>query len=107
MTVPFSACALYSTTEDLLKWEHGLFGRKLLSARSLKEMTTPFKENYAFGLVVTRVNGIEKVEHGGGIEGFNADVAYWPESRQAVIVLGNLNGRAPGDIAKELAAAMH
>ncbi len=106
MTVPFSAGALYSTTEDLLKWEHGLFGGKLLSAASLKEMTTPFKENYAFGLVVTNTNGHKKVEHGGGIEGFNTDVAYWPDERLAVIVLGNLNGGAPGEIAKKLAAVL-
>lgn len=107
MTVPFSAGALYSTTEDLLKWERGLFGGKLLSPASLKEMTMPFKENYAFGLVVTDTNGHKKVEHGGGIEGFNTDVAYWPDERLAVIVLGNLNGQAPGEIAKELAAALH
>lgn len=107
MTIPFSAGALYSTTGDLLKWEHGLFGGKLLSKASLKEMTTPFKENYAFGLVVTNTSGHKKVEHGGGIEGFNTDVAYWPDERTAVIVLGNLNGGAPGEIAKKLAAVLH
>ncbi len=32
MSVPFSAGALYSTTEDLLRWEQGLFGGKVLSA---------------------------------------------------------------------------
>src|SRR5579872_5293838 len=48
MSVPFSAGALYSTTEDLLKWEEGLFGGKLLSAASLKQMTTPVKNDYAF-----------------------------------------------------------
>lgn len=43
MSIPFSAGALYSTTEDLLKWEQGLFGGKVLSAASLQKMTTPFK----------------------------------------------------------------
>lgn len=52
MTVPFSAGSLYSTTEDLLRWEHGLFGGKVLSADSLKKMTAPFKENYGFGLSI-------------------------------------------------------
>src|SRR3984957_17979708 len=46
MSIPFSAGSLYSTTHDLLRWEQGLFGGKLLSAASLKKMTTPFKENY-------------------------------------------------------------
>jgi CubicO group peptidase (beta-lactamase class C family) len=79
MTVPFSAGALYSTTGDLLKWERGLFGGKVLSPASLKEMTTPFLQNYAFGLMVSTVNGRKKIDHGGGIEGFNTELAYWPE----------------------------
>ena len=32
MSIPFSAGALYSTTEDLLRWEQGLFGGKVLEA---------------------------------------------------------------------------
>ena len=32
MSIPFSAGALYSTTGDLLRWEQGLFGGKVLSA---------------------------------------------------------------------------
>src|SRR6266571_2767869 len=52
MSIPHGAGALYSTTEDLLKWERGLFGLKLVSAASLQKMTTPFKNNYAFGLGV-------------------------------------------------------
>src|SRR5580704_18443146 len=71
MSIPFSAGALYSTTEDLLRWEQGLMGGKLLSAASLAKMTTPFKNDYAFGLAVHAVNGHKVIEHGGGIEGFN------------------------------------
>ena len=50
MSIPHGAGALYSTTEDLLKWEQGLFGGKVLQPASLQKMTTPFKNNYAFGL---------------------------------------------------------
>jgi len=57
MTIPFAAGSLYSTTEDLLKWEQGLFGGKLLSAASLETMTTPFKSNYACGLFVETKDG--------------------------------------------------
>ncbi len=57
MTIPFSAGALYSTTEDLLRWEQGLFGGKVLTAASLAKMTTPFKQDYAFGLGVSTKTG--------------------------------------------------
>ncbi len=53
MTTPFSAGALYSTVEDLLRWERALFGKKVLSEASLKKMTTPGKNDYAFGLYVS------------------------------------------------------
>ena len=107
MTIPFSAGALYSTTHDLLRWEQGLFGGKVLSATSLKKMTTPFKENYACGLMVHAVNGRQIIEHGGGIEGFNTDLAYYPDDKLTVVVLANLNGGAPEEIATKLAAVAH
>lgn len=106
MTIPHAAGALYSTTEDLLRWERGLFGGKLLSAASLHKMTTPFKSEYAFGLGVKTSNGHKVINHGGGIEGFNTFLAYYPDDKLTVIVLANLNGRAPDEIADKLAKAI-
>jgi hypothetical protein len=39
-----------STTHDLLLWEQGPFGGKLLSRPSLDKMTTPSSAGYGFGL---------------------------------------------------------
>jgi CubicO group peptidase (beta-lactamase class C family) len=107
MSIPQGAGALYSTTGDLLKWEQGLFGGKLLKAESLEKMTTPFKQNYAFGLSVQTVNGRKVIDHGGGIEGFNTHLAYYPDDKLTIVVLGNVNGAAPGDMAGKLAALSH
>jgi CubicO group peptidase (beta-lactamase class C family) len=104
MTIPYAAGGLYSTTEDLLRWEHGLFGGKVLSAASLEKMITPFKQDYAMGLGVSTVRGHKKIEHGGGIEGFNTQLTYYPDDQITVAVLGNLNSGAPSDIAGKLAA---
>jgi CubicO group peptidase (beta-lactamase class C family) len=104
MSIPLSAGGLYSTTEDLLRWEQGLMGGKLLSAASLQKMTTPFKSDYAFGLAVHTANGHKVIEHNGGIEGFNTALAYYPEDKLTVVVLANLNGGAPESIASNLAA---
>jgi hypothetical protein len=66
-------------------------------------MTTPFRENYALGLGVRkRSNGERIFAHSGGIEGFNTWVGYLPAQNVEVIVLANLNGSAPDDIAKDL-----
>ncbi len=107
MTVPQGAGALYSTTQDLLKWEQGLFGGKLLRPASLEKMTAPFKNNYAFGLTVQTIGGHKVIEHGGAIQGFNTDLAYYPDDKLTVVVLGNVNGAAPEQIATKLAALIH
>ena len=57
-------------------------------------MITPFKNDYAFGLGVRTVDGRKVIDHGGGIEGFNTHLAYYPEDKLTVVVLGNLNGAA-------------
>ena len=102
MTVPWAAGSIYSTTGDLLKWEHGLFGGKVLSADSLKAMTTPGKGDYGLGVGVADKDGLKEVSHGGGIEGFNTNLIYVPERRIAVVVLSNVNGSAPGIMGDQL-----
>jgi CubicO group peptidase (beta-lactamase class C family) len=106
MTIPHGAGALYSTTEDLLRWTEGLFGGKLLSAESIAKMTTPFKNDYAFGVTVTETNGRTVVQHSGGIEGFNTHLAYHPDEELTVVALANVNGGMPGQIAAQLAAVV-
>jgi len=107
MSIPFSAGALYSTTEDLLRWEQGLFGGKVLSAASLAKMTTPFKQDYAFGLGVSTNNGHKMIAHDGGIQGFNTSLAYFPDDKLVVAVLANLNGPFAGQIAANLGKVAH
>ena len=99
MTIPFSAGALYSTTGDLLRWEQGLFGGKVLKPESLTRMTTPFKSDYGFGVFIRHADGHRLITHGGGIEGFNTSLNYYPDDKLTVIVLGNLTGGAPDQIA--------
>jgi CubicO group peptidase (beta-lactamase class C family) len=107
MSVPFSAGALYSTTENLLRWEQGLFCGRLLSAASLEKMIAPFKNGYALGLGINTVKGRKQISHGGGISGFNAFLSYYPEDKLTVAVLSNINGGAPQAIGGILASLAH
>jgi len=52
MSVPWSAGSIYSTANDLLRWERGIFGDKVLSSASLKAMTTLGKVSDGFGVGV-------------------------------------------------------
>jgi CubicO group peptidase (beta-lactamase class C family) len=106
MTVPHAAGALYSTTGDLHRWVRGLFGGRVVSAASLQKMTTPHLNDYALGLTVRDI-GRRTIAHGGGINGFNAFLAYYPGAEVTIAVLGNINGNAPQQIAGALATAAH
>jgi len=107
MTVPHGAGALYSTTLDLLKWQQGLYGGKLLKPESLARMTTPFKDNYALGLISQTTAGRKNYWHSGGIQGFNTALGYYPDTKVSVVVLSNLNGAAPDQMLPKLAALAH
>ena len=107
MTVPYAAGALYSTTEDLLRWERSLFGGKVLSRPSLEKMTTPAKNDYAFGLEVSRHSGRSVIQHGGSINGFSSRLAYFPDDEVTVIALSNLRGSGADSVVEKLGALAH
>jgi CubicO group peptidase (beta-lactamase class C family) len=107
MSIPHAAGALYSTAEDLLRWEEGLFGGKVLSPASLQKMTTPVKSDYACGLIVHESNRRKVISHNGGIEGFNTYLAYYPQDKLTVVVLANLNGPVPDELGPKLGALVH
>jgi CubicO group peptidase (beta-lactamase class C family) len=102
MSVPQGAGGLYSTTRDLLKWELGLFGGRVLQSSSLTELITPGRGDYALGLEVKTDGADTIVSHSGGIEGFNTYLAHDLSKGMTVVVLGNLNGAAPEKLGGEL-----
>lgn len=93
MSIPYAAGGFYSTAGDLLKWERGLYGGKVLSAESLHTMLTPeAKQTYAFGISEHIVAGHKRYDHDGGVDGFNADMIYYPEKQLSIIALTNVEG---------------
>ncbi len=102
MTVPWAAGSIYSTTGDLLRWERALFGGKVLNDASLTAMTTAGKGDYGLGVGVVQQSGVKVIQHGGGIEGFNTQLAYVPDRKITVVVLSNVNGGAPGSMGAQL-----
>ena len=85
---------------DLLKWEQALFAGKVVSKASLDRMITPFKNDYALGLTSTLDKGRRVIAHGGGIDGFNTHLAYYPDSKTVIVALSNVNGTVPGTSAR-------
>lgn len=108
MQQPYSAGSLYSTVEDLLKWDQALYTDRVLPQAAREAMFTPFKDDYAYGWAVTPADkspsGKRQVGHGGGINGFATMIMRVPEDRMVVIVLANVENVSAGAIARDLMA---
>lgn len=108
MGIPTGAGAMYSTTGDLLKWQRGLFGGKILNEESLAEYVLASEHeafmgsHYAHGVTVFDEEGNRSFAHGGGIQGFNAWLAYDPDREVTVVVLANLNGGSANKLGLQL-----
>jgi CubicO group peptidase (beta-lactamase class C family) len=100
----FSAGALYSTAEDMYKWDQALYTEKLVKASTLNQAFSQSTLNdgsttkYGFGWMVSQWRGLKEVGHGGDITGFNSYIARYPDEQFTVIVLSNIEMRPPGPL---------
>ncbi len=96
-SVPFSAGGIYSTVEDLYKWDQALYSDKLLSQKNKEKMFTGFLDafgmKYAYGWGVGKEligkDSIAIIRHGGSINGFNALLVRIINNQQLIVLLNN------------------
>lgn len=100
----FSAGGMYSTTEDLLKWDCALYGEKLISKKSVETMLTPFKEHYGYGWFIERKFNHKWINHSGHIEGFQSQTSRFPDEKIAIIITSNFDRTNIGSVTEDLAA---
>ena len=90
----YAAGALYSTVEDLYRWDQALYANQLVSAKTLETMLTPYlatgfpSMNSGYGLLVSSTKP-RFVEESGGILWFSVNVHHYPDEGILVIVLAN------------------
>lgn len=104
MTLPYAAGSLYSTVDDLSKWDQALYGNQVLSEASKQKMWTPNRNNYGYGWIITKRFDATVMEHGGGINGFNTTIIRMPGKNLLSVVLANANTGATSAIATGLLA---
>jgi CubicO group peptidase (beta-lactamase class C family) len=89
MDWPFSAGVLFSTVDDLYKWDRGLYGTKILSKESLQKMFTPGKSNYGYGVVIDSLEKHPRIWHNGGIPGFSTNFTRFINDDICTVVFSN------------------
>lgn len=96
MSIPYAAGALYSTVEDLYRWEQALSTDELVPQIYLDKMfasqvVIPGSDGWAYGYgwAIGTEFGREVDMHTGGIEGFVSLIACYPVDAIVVVVLSN------------------
>ncbi|MEM9005633.1 MAG: serine hydrolase [Cyanobacteria bacterium P01_F01_bin.86] len=116
MDVPAGAGGLYSTLEDLIRWQQFLITTDnrpsgILSDAAITAMQTPYIPmgedapglSYGYGLVMDAQGFIF---HGGGINGFVTHVVSLPDEGITVAVLSNVENADPSKNAEDLLAIL-
>lgn len=99
---------IYSSVEDLYKWDQALYTDRLLSRASLREAFTPGVkindegEGYGFGWFVATYRGLRTVWHYGSTTGFRTAIERFPDQRFTVIVLVNRNEADAHKLARQV-----
>ncbi|MFO7865747.1 MAG: serine hydrolase [Candidatus Aminicenantes bacterium] len=104
MSIPHAAGALYSTVEDLYKWDRVLHTGRLLNGELIQKMFTPVLNNYAYGWAAGTMFNKKVISHGGGINGFQSNMARFVDDDICIIVLSNIIPAPVSEITKDLAA---
>ena len=96
------AGAINSSARDMAQWLRlmlggGVFeGKRLVSEKSFAELIKPQMKiagpvSYGLGWFLREWKGHKVVEHGGNIDGFNAQVALMPDQRLGFVMLTNVS----------------
>jgi CubicO group peptidase (beta-lactamase class C family) len=109
---------VYSTVNDLYKWDQALYTERLVSRSTLemafapglnndgKEIVTgvlPRPSSYGFGWFISSLHGAKDVEHPGGWSGYVTYILRVPSRRVTAIVLSNSSNEDVPGIAAEMA----
>lgn len=108
---PSGAGALYSTLDDLYRWDQVLYQDDILSADSIEMMHTPWVDtgqgaSYGYGWDIGTTVGHQSIAHGGGIFGFASYMLRFPNDDAVIIVLSNGIQMPPRIAAEELAGIL-
>jgi CubicO group peptidase (beta-lactamase class C family) len=99
----YSAGGLFSTVEDLYRWDQALYTDQLLPMSLRDIMFKPSAQEYGYGWKISRPGGRLQIGHAGLMDGFASYMARYPDDRVTIIVLSNMDSADPPGISAYLA----
>jgi len=111
MSIPYSAGSMYSTVNDMYKWNQTLYTDKLLPKESIEKMFVPYLKDYGYGWHITEVEfGDAKkklVTHSGGIFGFNTIILRYTDDKNCIIILNNFSSGNIKEMGKNISNILY
>jgi CubicO group peptidase (beta-lactamase class C family) len=113
MALPYAAGSLYSTVEDLYKWDQALYTDKLLHAELKQKLFTPNLQEYGFGWAIHVIAkdqpspGKTMITHGGGINGFNTNEVRLVDDHNLIVIFNNTPGADLNQFARDIRAILY
>jgi CubicO group peptidase (beta-lactamase class C family) len=93
MSIPAGAGALYSTVEDLYRWDRALYTEKLVKKASIDKIFTPEKGKYGYGWQINEFAAHKWIFHTGGIQGFSTVMNRFPDEDMCIVILKNIDNQ--------------
>lgn len=118
MSIPYAAGSIYSTVEDLFKWDQALYTTNILPKEFMTmyfepQISTSGNSHYAYGWGVgyTQIgsssDSIFAIGHGGGINGFNTNISRTTSNNSLIVLLNNTGGAPLNAITEAILGILH
>ena len=103
---------MYSTVEDLYKWDRALYTEKLLSDKFKTTKFTPFLNDYAYGWSVFKVQGKDTdsttiTSHTGGINGFTTIIFRMVDENNLIVLFNNTGSTQLRKMTEGIVSILH
>ncbi len=118
MSVPYAAGSMYSTTEDLAKWDASLYTNQLLNSSFMDLFLKPHQQTqegfyYGYGWghgelpIGTSTDLAAVISHDGGINGFNTRITRIVKDKILIVMLNNTGAAPLRDIENAILAVLY
>ncbi len=94
---------IYSSLNDLFKWDQALYGDQLVSRETLQKAFTPHLEKYGFGWRIDEYKAQRRMHHTGSTRGFRNVFMRFPDQQLSIVILTNRNGDSVLPLAEKIA----
>lgn len=100
---------IFTTIEDIKKWDDAFYNSKTLNNDFWKMMTKQGRLNngeelsYAAGLSIGEHKGLRTISHGGAFVGFRAELIRFPDQKLSIAIFANRGDASPSRMSLEIA----